>query len=79
MSREQYGDSLDLDNYREAVNDAREDLGMDMDHRSDRSNSETTTENQNDDVSVDEDGVTKEATVEEAEIAAAVANARFEE
>ena len=79
MSREQYGDSLDLDNYREAVNDAREDLGMDMDHRSDRSNSETTTENQNDDVSVDEDGVTEEATVEEAEIAAAVANARFEE
>jgi len=79
MSREQYGDSLDLDIYREAINDAREDLGMDVVHRSDGSDSETTTENQNDDASVDEDGDAEEEAVDEAEIAAAVANAEFEE
>jgi len=79
MSREQYGDSLDLDIYREAINDAREDLGMDVVHRSDGSDSETTTENQNDDASVAEDGDAEEEAVDEAEIAAAVANAEFEE
>jgi RPA family protein len=31
MSRKQYGDSLDLDTYREAVADAREDLGLGVD------------------------------------------------
>ena len=83
MSRKQYGDNLDLDTYREAVNDAREDIGVDVDHHSDGSESENTAENQHegDDATVDEveDGDPEEEAVDEAEVAAAVANAEFEE
>lgn len=81
MSREQYGDGLDLDTYREAVNDAREDLGMDVPDNSDDSESEPETEDQNegDDAGVDEDAEAEEEIVDEAEIAAAVANADVED
>jgi RPA family protein len=81
MSREQYGDDLDLDTYREAVNDAREDLGMDVPDNSDDSESEPETEDQNegDDAGVDEDDEAEEEVVDEAEIAAAVANADVED
>lgn len=83
MSREQYGDSLDLDIYRGAVNDARKDLGMDADHRSDESERENTAQNQSesDDASTDQykDGDGEKVSVDEAEIAASVANAKFEQ
>jgi hypothetical protein len=81
MSRKQYGDSLDLDTYREAVADAREDLGLGVDHRSDGSESENTVENQHegDDATLDEDGDPEEEAFDESEVAAAVANAELED
>jgi RPA family protein len=81
MSRKQYGDSLDLDTYREAVADAREDLGLGVDHRSDGSESENTVENQHrgDDATLDEDGDPEEEAFDESEVAAAVANAKLED
>lgn len=77
-SREQYGESLDLDTYREAVNDARKDLGMDVPYSSDGSESETENQNEDDDAGVNGDGESEGEAVDEAELAAAVANAEFE-
>jgi len=76
MAREHY--DADPDTYGEAVNEAREDLGMDAIPVA--SDDSTADSDDMDDEHVEEDeGEDDERTAEEAEIAAAVANADIEE
>ena len=76
MAGEHY--DADPDTYREAVNEAREDLGMDVIPVA--SDDSTADSDDMDDEHVEEDeGEDDERTAEEAEIAAAVANADIEE
>jgi RPA family protein len=81
MSREQYGDGLDLDIYWEAADDGRADLGMGALHGLDGPESETEakTQNEGEDAGVDRDEEAEEEAVDEAELAAAVVNAELEE
>jgi len=82
MSREQYGEDLSLDVYRDALNDAREDVGMDaapVPDAGDQSNTDNQSDTQNASDSGRDTDSEHNAVVNEAAIASAVANAGLEE